>query len=370
MVENNTKSKTNKKIKIVVICEYFPPHVGGAEKLFYLHVKNLVKNKNFEFRVVTSFVDKAKTYEPLADNCFIYRYKWFNLFSHPIANVNDLKHHVDWADIVHTATYSCAIQSLILAKLKKKKCLLTVYEILEKRWLTIASNLFSGFIFYLFEKLLLALPFDSFHAISNHTHKKMLRYVPKSKSLMIYPFVENVIKAEINIKRQNYFLFFGRAGKTKGLDLLIDSIIELNKRNMIFPFVLIIGKHPKGEREKIINKIKKHQLANVLVLNSQPKDKLKIYIQLAKAVIVPSLTEGFGYSAHEASQLVTPVIYSSDTSLNEVVSLGKPFKVKDSVSLAYLIEKSKSTKWDSKKSNICNKNSLNQWYKLYDAIEN
>lgn len=366
MVENNTKSKTNKKIKIVVICEYFPPHVGGAEKLFYLHVKNLAKNKNFEFRVVTSFVDKAKTYEPLADNCFIYRYKWFNLFSHPIANVNDLKHHVDWADIVHTATYSCAIQSLILAKLKKKKCLLTVYEILEKRWLTIASNLFSGFIFYLFEKLLLALPFDSFHAISNHTHKKMLRYVPKSKSLMIYPFVENVIKAEINIKRQNYFLFFGRAGKTKGLDLLIDSIIELNKRNMIFPFVLIIGKHPKGEREKIIDKIKKHQLANVLVLNSQPKDKLKIYIQLAKAVIVPSLTEGFGYSAHEASQLGTPVIYSSDTSLNEVVNLGFDFSNGSIKSLVNQLISFHSTNATNKDSLINNLTAIKKWTSLYE----
>ena len=91
-------------------------------------------------------------------------------------------------------------------------------------------------------------------------------------------------------------------------------------------YIYIISDHSKKERVKILECIKARRLDHVVVLNQQPKDKLTAYILNAKAIIVPSITEGFGYSAYEVSQLNKPVIYFDNTSLNEVVKYGHYFQ--------------------------------------------
>lgn len=357
-----------RKKRVLIICEYFPPHIGGAEKLLWLHVKNLSESGNYSFRVITSVIPDSLQYEKISENVEIFRYKWPTVFAHPIALPHHLVTHIKWADIVHTVLYGCALQANILSKTFKKPSILTVFEILNKQWLSIAPNPIVGVVYWSIERLLLKLNFSKFHAISKHTHKKLTKHVPENKSVMIYPFVTKPLRTQIKVDSKDYFLFFGRAGRTKGLSILVDAIVDMQERGHTPLFILVIAQHPRLERLAVIKKIQSLKLVNIIVLEQQSSEMLTAYIQSAKAVIVPSLTEGFGFSAHEASQLGKPVIFSDDTSLAEVVQKGLSFTNNSSKDLANTIMKFESAELVLGKSRILNEDAERQWQQVYETV--
>jgi glycosyltransferase involved in cell wall biosynthesis len=59
---------------------------------------------------------------------------------------------------------------------------------------------------------------------------------------------------------------------------------------------------------------------DIILLNPVPYKELPEYIQSADCVVIPSLTEGFGFCAAEACAMGKPVVASNTTSLPEVVS--------------------------------------------------
>jgi glycosyltransferase involved in cell wall biosynthesis len=355
------------RIKLLIVCEFFPPHIGGGEKLLLSHAVVLALTGKFDVRVITSKQHTAPAHELVTPHLEVYRYNWFEMFGHPIARLSDLSQHITWANHVHTVTYSCAAQSLYLARMQHKPIIITFFEILGKQWFKVASNPFVALIFLCTEQFLLKLPFTHFHAISNHTHGKLVKHVQSGKTLMIYPFVDVAKRNNIPIPYKDYFLFFGRAGRTKGLRVLIRSIADLQTKGITPLFILIIADHPSQDRKQIVEHIKKHQLKNVIVLSQQSRDKLVAYIQNATVVVVPSLTEGFGFSAYEASALGKPVIYSSETSLEEVVSAGIQFENADFQSLARTIAEVDTLPWKTTRLTINNAQSLDQWIELYES---
>jgi glycosyltransferase involved in cell wall biosynthesis len=183
---------------------------------------------------------------------------------------------------------------------------------------------------------------------------------------MIYPFVHQIKKNSEIIPHSDYFFFFGRAGRTKGLIILINAINMLAKQGIKPQFILVISNHPKVERSNITRFISKNNLKNIIVLDQMNRDQLIAYIIHARAVIVPSLTEGFGYAALEANQLGIPVIYSDNTSLEEVVSYGKPFRNGSPASLSNVIKTSIiDNNWQLKKLRWNNTKQLELWKNLF-----
>ncbi len=360
------KPKNSKK-KVLIVCEYFPPHIGGAEKLLSLHVQNLSKTGKYSFRVITSYVPDSLSYERISDTVEVFRYPWPVLFGHPIALPQNLHKHIQWSDIVHTVLYSCALQAYLLSKIYRKPSVLTVFEILNKRWLAVASNLVVGGAYWLIEVLLLKFGFSKFHAISNHTYEKLIQRVAADRSVMIYPFVSKPLHTQIKVDYKDYFLFFGRAGRTKGLSVLVDAIVDMQERGHTPLFVLIIAQHPRLERLAVIKQIQSLKLVNIVVLEQQSPEMLAAYIQSAKVVVVPSLTEGFGFSAHEASQLGKPVIFSDNTSLAEVVQKGLSFTNNSSKDLASRIMKFDSTQLEVSENSILSENTERQWQGVYET---
>lgn len=361
------ESKNSKK-KVLIVCEYFPPHIGGAERLLWLHVKNLSETGKYSFRVITSSVSDSLSYEKISDTIEVFRYPWPVVFAHPIALPQNLHKHIQWSDIVHTVMYSCALQTFLISKIYKKPAILTVFEILNTRWLAIASNPVVGGAYWLFETLLLKLSFSKFHGISKHTYMKLTQQVPENKSVMIYPFVTKPLRTQIKVDYKDYFLFFGRAGRTKGLFLLVDAILLLKEAGQTPLFLLILAPHPKLERDKIVKLVHSKRLTNVVILDQQTPKMLSAYIQSAKSVIVPSLTEGFGYSAFEASQLGKSIIYSDNTSLNEVVQKGLSFTNASSKDLANTIVKFDSAQLTLGKNSILNEDAERQWKQVYETF--
>ena len=119
-------------------------------------------------------------------------------------------------------------------------------------------------------------------------------------------------------KDKKIFLYFGRYGKTKGTNILFKAISLIqNKIPKDFAFGFVTD-----NPEAITADVKKYKIRPEIVLNHQavPHDKIANVIKTAYCVIVPSITEGFGFTTAETCQLGTPVICSDTGSLPEVVS--------------------------------------------------
>ena len=97
-------------------------------------------------------------------------------------------------------------------------------------------------------------------------------------------------------------------------------------------FCFILANDPKAQKDKFLSLVKEYGLeGKVIVRDPVERERLSAMIPQALAVVVPSITEGFGYSAVEACALGAPLIHSDGGSLPEVV-YGRclPFRNRDS----------------------------------------
>jgi glycosyltransferase involved in cell wall biosynthesis len=103
--------------------------------------------------------------------------------------------------------------------------------------------------------------------------------------------------------------------------VLLEAIEKL--KNHLPPdvrFIFVLSKEPRNERAKFIKLVEEKKLSNfVKVLNPLSEPDLLKALNEAYCVIIPSLTEGFGFTAAEACNLGKPVIASDAGSLPEVV---------------------------------------------------
>lgn len=319
-------------MKVCFVAEHFPPHVGGVEVVFNEYAKRLAQ-KGYEIRVVTS--DSGNVLgKTLEDGFEIYHYKSPSFFSHPIIPSKKLEEHIKWADIVHTTTLTAALPSIKLCQRHNKPCVLMVHEIIGKKWFRVEKNPLKALGFLFFERFVAKKNYTFWQAISKETKKDMLLCgIPGDKIKLIYHGInnelwnENVEKTDIGKffgfgENSKIFLYSGRPGKTKGVFVLMDAIIKLkNKLPEEFKFGFILGKEPKRERMKVKKIIKKYELEDIVRMKNPVKTaQLASFRKSSFAVIVPSLTEGFGFSAAETCRLGVPIISSNAGSLPEVVS--------------------------------------------------
>lgn len=346
-------------MRVLFITEHFYPHIGGSEKLL-LDLALALMNKGVEVKIITSNsggITGTHNYKQLE----IHSFKWRTLFGHPTPRVKDIIRYTDWADIIQTAQYTAAPPALKAAKKMRIPCVIMSYEYLGKKWRLIDNPLNSR-LFEIFEWWVFHKTYNAFIAISKASKKDFVASgIDSRKISVIYPVFNDF--SFWNKKRTNKtkrssektFLYYGRPGKTKGIFVLIDAIKWLNQLlSDDVHFNLILSNDPIKERNRVIDYIKRYDLNNrVTILDPQPEAKLKLHIQESYTVIVPSLTEGFGYSAYQACMLRKNIIVSDAGSLPEVIS-GKCliFKSGDSKSLALAITKAVDGKFNSYKDRI------------------
>ena len=82
---------------------------------------------------------------------------------------------------------------------------------------------------YLFEQILVHLPFDRFIAVSHFTGDRLARHtVPESKMVVIYNGIDYAALNDYRHDPPEYFTYcyFGRLGISKGLDVLLATSDE------------------------------------------------------------------------------------------------------------------------------------------------
>ncbi|MGC4252995.1 MAG: glycosyltransferase family 1 protein [Sphingobium sp.] len=173
--------------------------------------------------------------------------------------------------------------------------------------------------------------------------------VPEEKVFNTYqisPIPEEVLDSDperdaqmidglFGLKPKSYFLFFGALDPKKNIGRIIEAYLTSHSAS---PLVIVGARDwgMAGEKSALGNGVQVygHSVSGrIMQLDYMPRALLFRLIRTARAVLLPSLFEGFGLPALEAIQLGTPVIASNTSSLPEVVGkaglLVDPYSVSD-----------------------------------------
>lgn len=320
-------------MKICIVLPHFFPYVGGGEKLFYDLALGLLE-RGHEVRVIAEKVDYEYNGYKKVNGIDVWYCSWKAMFGHPLPKAEDIEEHIKWCDVVHTSIFTPAHIVSKLSKKYNKPSVMTVHEVRGTKWYW-ADDLIHATGFFIYEQYVCRQKFSVYHAVSESTKRDFYKFCGRDKNVIrVYNAneMEPGIGKASNINLRKYFeidaeskvfLYYGRAGKTKGIYVYLEAIDHLNKMDKIpdqYKFCFIVGKEPADLRKKFIEKINKLGLAGkVIVKESLSRPDLCKCIEQSDYVVVPSLTEGFGFSALEACQMNKPLIHSDGCSLPEVV---------------------------------------------------
>lgn len=151
---------------------------------------------------------------------------------------------------------------------------------------------------------------DILLANSRFTAEKIKKFYGRVAQIVHPPVNTDIFYFDPLVKKQDYFLAFGRIIHYKRFDLIVYAFNELG-----LP-LKIIGSGP--ETAKIKKLIKS---PNIEILSDVKDDELRKIITGAKALIFPQV-EDFGLVAAEAIACGTPVIAYSEGGAKDIVQSG------------------------------------------------
>jgi D-inositol-3-phosphate glycosyltransferase len=322
---------------LFVLANYYP-YIGGSELLFKKLTEGLVQ-KDHRIRVITSRLPgncAAEQVEGVAIERvwvpgLLSQYAF--TFSSLVPVVKQAGHY----DIIHTASNYGALSAFLGAKVTGRPIVLTCHEVLGKRWGLTQPNLILSWAARAVERTVTSLPYDKRAAISRATRTDLLMNKAEAADVrIIYPGVDTLFRR--NGRRRTgalretchicpddfVYLYYGRPGITKGVEHLVRSAPQIQLRIPNSHLVLILADEPKDGYTRVCQLIGELRSAcSIHMLPQVPadrRDQLVEYLLDADCVVVPSLTEGFGFTTAEACALGLPVVATLVGSIPEVVS--------------------------------------------------
>lgn len=306
-------------MKILFILEYYPPYKGGAERHFSLLAAELVR-KGVEVLVLTANYDEFPNSDVIDGVC-VQRINVRNRLLFSILAIRSAVQLASSYDIIHTTTYNAALPAKLASLIKNRPIIITVHEYWGGLWWRLPFlRIHERLVYWIYEFLILSFSYDRTVAVSKFTRKKIENSFPNKTVAMIYNGLPK-IETKIDFHPSNYFLFVGRLGVSKGIDLLSLAIKTIAQKNHNISFKLATpngqGRIYKYLKSELRNELKSQQ---VEIIHDLTDAALFELMRSARAVIVPSYSEGFGFVAAEAAQIGTPIISSGKGALKEIVS--------------------------------------------------
>ncbi len=329
---------TGKRPRILFVLENFYPNVGGVETLFLELIKGLTKS-GVQVTVLTSQLPGTPI-EEVYQGIRIRRVKlprfarryFFSVLAFPRA-----LYEAFHCDLIHTTTYNAALPAWFAALFSRRPAVLTVHEVFAGQWQKLPGlNPLLGWGYRLFEWLVLTLPFSHYLCDSKFTLDRLIKEMPSKKDAasVVYPafdysfwkkelYVARDLKKEFGLPEDTtLFLYFGRPGISKGLEYLVDAVKQLVAyKAKRAHFIFILSRDPIKNYLRLKSKIEKLGLSEkITILDSVPRKSLPTYILGADCVVLPSVSEGFGYSALEARFIGARVLSTHGHSVEEILS--------------------------------------------------
>lgn len=350
--------------RVVLVSDHYPPVVGGAETLVRELAEGLAAAGD-SVTVVTQRVPRDAPARECRGGCEIYRLwvpprlgrLWFLLFAgFAVARL------ARGADVVHAAGYAAMWPAWWAAWRRERPVVATVYEVLGEQWFSgtgLSWLAASGYRWL--ERRLMRLRFTRYLCISGYTADRLVRLaaVDRKRVAVAYPAVDyrfwdpqrhapRPLRSELGLPQETRIaLFFGRPGVSKGVDTLLAAIQEMANDMSDRPVhcVLLLAREPADRRAAVLRTIERTGISNrVSVLEPVPRAELPGYLLAADCVVVPSLSEGFGYSAIESASLGCPVVATAGHVFEEVLGSSASYvPVGDARALAAAIQE---TAWN------------------------
>ncbi len=313
-------------MKVLFVLDFFPPHVGGAETLFDNITANLARS-GVEVSILTQKLPGTSAFE-ISKNRKIYRV--YSPIRHTFAAAA-AKKCVELAknvDIVHAATMGGLATVAFIERLVKKPVIATVFEVWDTLFMKLQKPPVSV-MNYAIENISLNHYKNHFcAAISESTKSALIKKGFNGKKIfVIYPGIDKKLfnpAASPSIKNKDpTIIFFGRPAAVKGVHYLISAMPSIIVKFPNARLLLLLSKSPQSDYGKAVSMVKKLGLQeNVSFLDSKPFKELPGTIRSADVCVVPSLSEGFGFSAAESVSCGVPAIASDVGSLPEIIKNG------------------------------------------------
>ena len=372
---------------ILFCLDYYYPHLGGAEVLFTGLAEGLAR-EGFHVRVLTQKVPGTLDYE-VRNGVEINRISSFgSRYIFTLRAITKLLRLAESADIIHATTFASTLPAWFVAKITGIPLVLTVHEVWVGLWKQVSdAGSISNFLNDKIERFIYWFNYQNYVAVSNSTARALLKLgIQQSKIHVIYnglnydfwtPHGHDRAAKRASLNLQDHFTFFfsGRPGCSKGLPVLLRAFAEIHKIHPDVRLLALVSRAKavkKGfqEAEKLIETL--HLQDAVILHEPVPPEELPDYVYCADTVVVPSLSEGFGFAAAEACAMHRPVIVTDNASLPEVVS-GKVLTVPPNhvEALAYAMERALQDDFQliPEKRFLLSTN-LNQHIALYNSILN
>jgi len=322
-------------MQILLVTEYYTPHIGGSEVVFSNIAKKMAELGHIT-RVVTSRLPGTKK-EEIIEKTKVFRVKvppkadryWFAWLSIP-----EIWKGARDADIIHTTTWTAAFPAWLVARLRRKPCLLSVHEVDVPVWQYWGKRGPVLWLHKLFEKVLFRLPFDKYVAVSQYTKDCLTGYfnIHPDKIETIYNGVDyglfnptkangSIIRKQLGLDSKFVYMYYGRPGFTKGVEYLIQAVPSILRAIPNSRLLLVLSHEPKDRYYRIRRMLQELKIeSNIIMVDPVLRNELPAYIDAADCIVVPSLSEGFGFTAAEACAMGKPVVATNVGSLPEVVS--------------------------------------------------
>ena len=186
--------------------------------------------------------------------------------------------------------------------------------------------------------------------------------IPESVNFHIYHFVSiidnlpdldfDTIRAKYNLPEE-YFMISNQFHKHKNHKAAFKALAELKKERKNIHFA-ITGKFPDELNSEYMRElhdiINKHDLKeNISFLGLIPRGDQLLLMKYAKAILQPSLFEGWGTVIEDARSLQVPVIASSlPVNIEQLQEKGTYFKPHDYLTLAKILDSYPSRNYNDK----------------------
>ncbi len=326
-------------MKICFVIEYYLPHVGGAEVLFQHLAEGLVR-AGHTCEVITCRLAGTAAVETI-NGVRVRRVRvpktgdryWFTL----AAVFAALKCARD-ADIIHTMVYNGAFPAKLAALLRKRPVVIHVFEVIRAKWHRIGISPFLALLYRFLERIILAIPFDAYSCISVSTRDALREAgIPASRLFLAYPGIDYSlfnphgplmprasVRQRIGVADERFlYIFYGRPGFVKGIHHLVAAVPLIREMLPRSTLLLVLSREPESGRRRIEQLVLDHRLIqgeDIVIMDPVRRSELPSFIASSDCVVVPSLSEGFGFTCVEACAMERPVVATTAGSLPEVVS--------------------------------------------------
>ncbi len=317
-------------MNLLFVLDNYHPFKGGAETLFKNLAEGLVE-KGHKVTVLTRRIKSTSTEENI-NGVKVVRINAGSRYLFTFLSIPKAISLAKDADIIHTTTFNSAFPAWLAAKLRKKASVITIHEVWLGKWREYTNmSWLNSFLHDILEKPIYLLDFDKHICVSESTKKQLLLSSKKKADTIkvIYNGLDyrhfnpkkhngKVIRKKLGLEKSFVCMTYGRAAPSKGLEYAAQAVPLIKIPN--FKYVFIIAKDYSKKYKELLETARKNDRGNILLLEPVPYSELPDFISASDCIVVPSLSEGFGYAAAEACAMGRPVVASNTTSLPEVLS--------------------------------------------------